>query len=617
MKFKEVYTREEVNHQLEDVMEKQQCAGLYAPLMARINFYIDDEIPPAERKNLRRNHHAPMAAATNDMKIYIDREFLWETVNEASNRYAMKHRIPVEGVRMNTNNLYGEITNILVHELTHTLCQHTHQGKEFFKELGMINDEGEGQIPRREYMSWMMACEVEANRGYGITRGHSPVYEIGVTDTYTYPKARGARYLRDIYKIIYDDYGEQAEDDFKEAMKMVKKMIQQAQKEEEAEAGQDADEATEKDSNNGGNSDGQNGDGSENDTEEGDGDTSGDAETDDDQGQGQDGEGSGQQNGSQDSSSDSDDEGDSQSQYSEADRERQQAIAKVLMDKHQQLCERVFDPDFDANDQNIPVSDGMKGNAGGVGGGGIDVSGMTVDEVLERINHQYKPDVVAKALAHIKGSIVGTVARERVSTYSRQARRDSSDGLLKKGTKRGSKSMPKILVALDKSGSMSSTTTSQATEALAKIFDITGRPTQGCWICLHDGDVKSVRPFKQWRSVVSGFWASGGNDFSAVVRKANQLGVDVVLNVGDGGDRVCRDAKATREFAKAGRRWIDINITKGSREWLSDWVLGVYQEDYRKGILREWADLTGVFEVPKGYIQEAVKKSGLDVKKFN
>lgn len=601
---REYYTQEGVNKTLDEVLEKQRYSGLYAPLMARITLYIDDEIPPADRRMMRNNHHAPMCASTDKLKVYIDRKYLYETVNEAMDRFVKEHKIPEYDVYHRTNNLYGEITNILVHELTHTLCQHTHQGKEFFKELGMIDDEGVGQIPKREYMAWMMACEVEANRGYGITKGHSPVYEIGVTDTFTYPKTLGAKYLRDIYKIIYEDYGKQVEDDFKEAMKIVKQMIAEGEKEE-------------KDATNGGNSDGQEGDGQKNDQQEGEGNTSGDAESEDDEGKGQgssegeEGEGSEQPDGSQNSSGDSNDEGNDQGQPSPAsseDRKRQEAIARALADSYQQLCERIFDPDFDANDQNIPMSDGHKGQAGGVGGGGIDVSGKTVDDLLTEANHQYKPDIVAKALAHIKGSIVGRVARERVSTYSRQSRKDSSDGLLKKGTKRGSKSMPKILVALDKSGSMSSTTTGQATEALAKIFEVTGRPTQGCWICLHDGKVKDVRPFKQWKSLVRSFWPSGGNDFSDVVRQANRLGVDVVLNVGDGGDRVCRDPKATKEFAKAGRRWIDINITKGSRQWISDWVIGVYQEDYQRGILREWADLTGVFEVSSEYIKESTKK---------
>lgn len=596
------YSKEQVNDALKEVMEAEAQSGLYAPLIKRIRFYIDDEIPPAERKNLRNSNHAPMAASTDKMCIFIDRDYLWEAINQVSEMYIKRHKMFPHQVGYDTLSLREEIRNIYIHELTHTLCQHTHQGLKFFNEKGYIDKEGKGSIPKREYTAWMMACEVEANRGYGIKYFHSAVYDAGVTDRNTYPKTLDKKYLRDIYEQILKDSGEQLEKDFEKAVKLAKKMIEQGEKEEQQQ------------SQNGGNSDGQKGNGSEKDQQDGEGDTSGDANSEDNKGKGQGGEkseqGSNGTNGSQNTSGDSNDQdGDSSDADTETDEDKKRVenLAKAMLDSSTQLCERIFDPDFDAHDNNIPISDGLLGQAGGIGGGGIDVSGKTVGDALLEYENNYRPQVIERALAHLKGSIVGTIARERVSTYSRQSRKDSSDGLLKKGTKRGARSIPKILVALDKSGSMSSTTTKQATEALAKIFDVTGRPTQGCWICLHDGRVKDVRPFRQWKSVVNGFYPSGGNDFSDVVRRANRLGVDVVLNVGDGGDRVCRDKDATKEFVKAGRRWIDVNITKGSRDWLSGWVIGVYRDDGEKGIFREWADLTGVLEVDQQAIKDWVK----------
>lgn len=134
---------------------------------------------------------------------------------------------------------------------------------------------------------------------------------------------------------------------------------------------------------------------------------------------------------------------------------------------------------------------------------------------------------------------------------------------------------------------------------MAQIFENTGRPTSGCWICLHDGDVRMVRPLKQWKEVASRFNPNGGNDFSKVIALANKLDVDVVLNVGDAGDNTTWDKGAARAFEKAGRKWYDINIidfgddggTVSSCRY--SWK-EIYTRDSKEGgVRREFIDLTG------------------------
>lgn len=139
-----------------------------------------------------------------------------------------------------------------------------------------------------------------------------------------------------------------------------------------------------------------------------------------------------------------------------------------------------------------------------------------------------------------------------------------------KGQKRASRSLPKILLAMDSSGSMCNATMKQIASAIADIFDTCGRPTEGCYICKHTHRVSDVLPMKQWKTVAESFYASGGNDFTAVLEKAIELNVDVVLNVGDGQDYLVRDRDITKKALAKGIKWYDCNVVKdGYRRWKS------------------------------------------------
>lgn len=568
------YTKEDVNKALKEVLEDERSGGLYAPLLDRLAIYIDDEVPPAIQKEMAACNGAPMAASNVEMKLWINREALWKDLNELDEMYRAewkkKHSYGVHILR-----LKDEVRNMLIHEFTHLLCQHTQRQKIMFKKYH--NPDGSWSIPRKEFFAFRMACEIEANRGYGIMQDGSTVYWGGVTDDSPYPKTKSVKYLRDIYEVLLREYGEQMEQDYDEGAKqIIQQMIQQGK----SSGGENGQGGQKGEKENGEENPGNQGGGQP--TNEGGGQ------------EGKDGQGGGE--GQQTN------EGSSQSG---AAQRRQRMLAKALMDPANQYEGMKFDPNFDAHNQGVITLDDTGLNPHGVGGGNIDGVDFTAEQVLRSIDAEYSTKVVENALTKVKGSIVGTIAKERVPTYSRQARRDTSDGLLKKGSKRSSRSCPKILVALDKSGSMDTTTIRQATEAVSKVFDITGRPTQGCWICLHDGIVKHVRPFKQWKEVVSHYYPGGGNDFGEVVKKANKLGVDIVLNVGDGGDRVCRDKKAAKEFLKAGRRWIDVNISKeASRERQRDWMVPVYADDWKAcQVMREMADLTGQIEIDPEYVK--------------
>lgn len=575
MEKKEYWSYQEVCHELDEELAYQKKVGMYVPLLRRLDIYIDDEIPPKVHKDMEAHGNAPMCM-TDCRALSIDRQFLYDMLNASRFAHIKDNREHPSFIH-SFPSLRQEVRNVLVHEFTHALCQHTWQANRVMNGILKKN----GKVQNKEYLAMMMACEVEANRGYGIDR-YASIYHCAVTDSDPYPKAREAKYLMDIYEVILKEYSDDLEQDFDFAQKMIKQAMEDAQERKQQNASEGGKQGQEQPTDKGGD-EGENQDGSEGQTD------SGDASK-------------GQSGGSESKN-------DPLEGLTDEQRKRVQLMVDALTDPSNQITPRQYDPDFDAG--NITEEDlEAGGSAYGVGGGGIDASGKTPEKVLAEWENIYNADVIAKSLEKLKGNMVGTIAKERVSTYSRQARRDSSDGLLKKGTKRSSRSVPKILVALDKSGSMSSTTTAQATEALAKIFDITGRPTEGCWICLHDGCVKDVKPFKKWKDTIAHFYPSGGNDFSDVIREANKLGVDVVLNVGDAGDSIHRKPAECKKFRNAGRRWIDVNIAKGSREYNSEWVERVFMEDFAQtGIVREWEDLTGGFTLTADEVVQSAKKA--------
>ena len=136
---------------------------------------------------------------------------------------------------------------------------------------------------------------------------------------------------------------------------------------------------------------------------------------------------------------------------------------------------------------------------------------------------------------------------------------------------------------------MCSTTMKEVACAIENIFKDLGKPKQGSYICKHESNVSDVKPMRQWKEVVESYYPSGGNCFLHVLEKANELGVDVVLNIGDGQDTIYRDyydnaEVAVNKFKNAGRKWFDVLVTSKNEN-------KYYKEeayyDEKKGLHRE------------------------------
>ena len=184
---------------------------------------------------------------------------------------------------------------------------------------------------------------------------------------------------------------------------------------------------------------------------------------------------------------------------------------------------------------------------------------LTILQELSRNNE------IKKTLSKIKGTLAGELNKQKVGTYSRPSRKVGEDGLMRRGTKRAGMTRPKILVALDESGSMDSTAVKTAATAIKMISKTIGRNRSDVKICKFNTNVSMIRPLGQCDDVIDSYYPRGGTAFREVVRLAIQNNCDTVICIGDG-----EDILPTREILKDYYRipldckypkWIDVMIT--------------------------------------------------------
>lgn len=242
----------------------------------------------------------------------------------------------------------------------------------------------------------------------------------------------------------------------------------------------------------------------------------------------------------------------------------------------------------------------------GAGGLGSDDK-RTPREVLSQYNDKYKQKQIAKNLSRLRGIIQGDLGKAKTKTYSRPPRRTVEGDLLKKGDKRDRRSTPSILVALDSSGSMNSVKVNEVAVAIDSIVKQLGRNTSNCYICLHDGNTHHENKLKDWRETTSCYHANGGNNFGNVYELAKQKNCKVVLNVGDGLDRVTvnRGKAPVKKDYNDGIIWYDVIVSE--MESSSDSYYGLCRVDAERGLKRKQIDLcNGLIperDVPEKHIE--------------
>lgn len=235
--------------------------------------------------------------------------------------------------------------------------------------------------------------------------------------------------------------------------------------------------------------------------------------------------------------------------------------------------------------------------------------------LLEEYNQRVETAKIKKSLLKLRAVLKGDLSKGKVPTYSRPSRRQPNGDLFKKGKKNDARFNPSILLALDASGSMSSTTIKQVTEATVDIIKALGRDISNCYICLHDGNVYNLCKLKDYENVLKGYQPHGGNNFYKVYKKAVELNCDVVLNVGDGLDSIedwayCStkdgNEKTGKGLLKTNKKltWYDClvyKLTEDSMEW---YFKSIDIDEKLGGVKRKTLDLVGSLRPKSDFIEQ-------------
>lgn len=459
-------------------IERGSERGMYGHLAKRVPLRIDEEIPVAVEALLKEHH---TCACTNSDIVYVDTE----KANEMFVRAKKVSDPSWKGKEVVGYDATNNYQTILVHEYTHVLMRHVEKGAKFVSANGDKN-----------YPIFALACDIEANRGYGIARG-SDIYNIGVTED-SYPECRGVEGLMNIYRTLKKYYGDEILKNYKEF------------------------------ANSGDDDEGENSSESK---------------------EGQGGESSMPESGSGESVSDRKAQ-ERKSALKEAFNDAEKLKADIEKKMATMTREELADSkdDFD-EEHGQGIGDGAEKEVG---------APLSPCEVIKKeYNDNLKRDV-EKAMSKLRGLVHGSNIMTRTKTYSRQSRKEGADGLIRKGVKNAKVLAPRILVAMDSSGSMNVSEVTPVATAIGTIAKTLGK-TKGSYICEHDSCVKNLYPLSQWEKVVSGYHPYGDNDFDAVLRKALELKVEVVLNVGDGFE-IFRDRELQKRAKAAGIKWYDVQV---------------------------------------------------------
>lgn len=500
------YTQQNVKDALKFAIEDLRNRSYYAPLMDRFPIRYDEQIPKATMRDIIAHN---TCACADENNVYLSTSEFAKVMNEFIDEHEK-----YGGTRgAYALDIIVNLTSLIAHEYMHILCQHKRIGNrmKFHTEL--------------ERDVFLIATDVEVNRGH-MVEPMSAIYQHGATDD-RFPETKPCKFLPEIYATLLKNANKKKKE-YQEMAKQIKDM-QMAM-----EGGK------------GGNSSGTSSKkGKENESA---------------QNQGKVSEQNGDNNGKNNAKNtvngtglENKGENDPESQAMDLTEEQ----IKKSIEQANKICKNVVKEQSE---------EGGNEYAFGLEAAATEYDPtLTPQQNLEKTYRRWEKVNVKKELKKLKGLIRGDISKKKEKTYARPSRRAiSGAGLIKKGVKNEKSYSPKILIALDSSGSMNGTTMKQVACAIENIFKDLGKPKVGSYICMHESYVSDVTPMRNWKKVVEAYRPSGGNCFEKVVEKANELKVDVVLNVGDGQD-CCRrhddENNPCDEFTNAKRQWFDVLVS--------------------------------------------------------
>lgn len=293
--------------------------------------------------------------------------------------------------------------------------------------------------------------------------------------------------------------------------------------------------------------------------------------------------------------SDEQEEGEEQQEQGQEGNSSREEGKKGLSEKQKEVLNRLKE-DFEEQEKqaeemskSMPSGsdeDAEEGEGVSVSGGGSasTSANQSPAELLRAYNRRHNQEIIKADLSTLKGILSGSnVSRGREKTYSRPARRDGDAGLMKKGVKKGNSKAPRVLIGMDSSGSMNSTTMQEVLNAISDIIKVTGREMKGSYICEHDCYVKHLSPLHQYREVIKGYHPDGGNSFNRLLKAGIDTNVECIINVGDGWD-LLTEKSLMAEAKKRNLKWIDViissNVDKDELDSIIEREEGIFKEDY-------------------------------------
>lgn len=497
-------TRDIVRDALELSKLELKERSFYGPYLEQYPIMVDEQAPRYRMDDLR-DHDSP--ACTDSNNVFLSTEGTVKIIKQGMANARNNH------INLYGNNIVDNLNTIIAHEYIHIVCQHRRILEKFKTMTGP------------EQTCAILAADIEANRGHMVSKD-SAVYLCGVTDD-KFPETKKDKYFHEIYATLLKQYNEQ-----RQLMEQLAQMLK--------DAGMDG--MGEDNNNSEGEENGQKGDknqgqvqgkpqGNDSNSKENNGSTT-----------------ISSVNRQQNSGEDIDSNGGKWEELTQDKIEESIKNASKIVDE---------------------VNKEVNGDERGIGLESPYVQykpELTANQMIEDNYKRWNKKEVKKELAKLKGLIKGTVSKNREKTYARPSRRPltGAGSLIRKGVKYEKSYSPKVLIAMDSSGSMQSTTMKEVACAIENIFKDLGKPKAGSYICKHESNVSDTMPMRQWKKVVDSYRPCGGNCFTHVVEEANKLGVDVVINIGDGQDCIVRgdySSASIDTFKNNNRKWYDVLVT--------------------------------------------------------
>ena len=529
----------------------------YSYLIREYPILVDDEMPTAYSITLLKVDSPAMF--TGDY-VAISTYLVAKTIMEG-----ILAKVRKRGARVivASNNLTKEILTIIAHEYTHALYNHGVLRQRFHKRTGGKDDK-----------TYLFACEIQANRGVYVNRD-AFVYELGVNEEKfidDVPDIATARTLDNIYIAIKNVYKDKINNNNNNNEENNNNDENQSNKQGQKQQSEPNSQSEENKQNQGDRQQSKQQSGSQSEENK--------------QNQGD------RQQSKQQSKSDS--QGDEAGK--ELNSEQKEALDRLFKQEEKKDTSASFLHDYDEEEVEEDNEKGAR-------------------TLLEEYNQRVETANIKKSLLKLRAVLKGDLSKGKVPTYSRPSRRQPNGDLFKKGKKNDARFNPSILLALDASGSMSSTTIKQVTEATVDIIKALGRDISNCYICLHRSKVFNLEKLKDYKKAINGYNPNGGNNFLNVYQKAVELNCDVVLNVGDGLDSIeawaycfTKDGneKTGKGLLKTNKKltWYDCLVYKLAEDSMEWYFKSIYIDEKLGGVKRKTLDLVGSLRPKSDFIEQ-------------